>query len=752
MTDPLQQITHRSQVLAMQLDRHPDWGPRLRADPYRVRPKSVSQLQTECAAWCAAADDLAQGLRWCKYYELARLAWRDWHTHAPIEDLLRDWSQVADVLIATAFAAAAAHCGQAPGTLFALGKLGAYELNISSDVDLVYLSDDAAVPAPEPIVTQLSTLLAAHTADGLVFRVDWGLRPEGQQGAAAPSFRSARRYYEERGANWERLAWLRARPIAGDFALGQHFLAELAPFLYRRHTSMSLLAELHAMKRALAQQRSVHPQDIKLGRGGIRELEFVVNTFQLLHGGQEATLQTTHTFSALRALADLGLIPRDRATALTAAYGELRRIENMLQIVHERQTHTLPSSPSELRALAERCQYTEPDPVAQLTTALTTQRDLIHESFHRLFGVTYETQAYLEAVTNNLHRGRTLEEQLDGLAWSKQRLSKPLIAEDLAGTRSFPDTCRQVSRLAEVLVGQAFLLAWEQCRARYPVPQHADGRSMAFAVVALGSVGALEMDWGSDLDLLFLYDGTGPAAAEWSARLAQRLLSYLDLHTRYGRLYPVDTALRPAGHFGVLVTTREAFARYHRDEAELWEHLALRRARPIAGDPELGEDLRAQLQSPPFVVPYPSHAKSRIHALRQRAEQERAQETATQLDLKFGPGGTADVETLIQYLQLRHGETHPELHTANTWVAMEVAARLGLLPKDHELRTAYTWVRRLLAYTRLVGQTYTNRIDVHGETFAAVCEMLALGPPAQAAAKLHDVREFTRTIYTQLMT
>lgn len=736
----------------MMLGQHPDWGVRLRRDPYRAAPKPAQQLHTECATWCTEAGDVARGLRWCKYYELARLAWRDWHGHTPIEDLLRDWSQVAEVLIAHAFAAATRQCGSAPGTLFALGKLGACELNISSDVDLVYVSDDAAESRPEQIVMQLTTLLAARSADGLVFRVDWELRPEGQQGAAAPSFRSARRYYEERGVNWERLAWLRARPIAGDVALGQQFLADLAPFRYRRHTSMGILEELHAMKRALAQQRSVQPQDIKLGRGGIRELEFVVNTFQLLHGGQEPTLQTTHTFSALRALATLGLLPSERATALTEAYAVLRRIENMLQIAHERQTHTLPNEPRELRALAERCHYTGPDPTTPLLAALRTHRALIHDSFHHLFGTPYETQALLEAVTSNLHSCHTLEEQLDGLVWSKQRLSKPWIAEDLAGRRSFPDTCRQLSRLAEVLVGQALRLAWGQCHTRHPAPPSADGSAMTFAVVALGSAGAFEMDWGSDLDLLFLYEGNGPAVAEWSARLAQRLLSYLDLHTRYGRLYPVDTALRPAGHFGVLVTHREVFARYYRGEAELWEHLAVRRARPIAGDPAFGEDLLAQFRDAPFAIPCPADAKARIHALRQRAEYERAQETATQLDLKFGPGGSADVETLMHYLQLRHGESSPELHTANTWIALEVLGRLQLQPQAQELHTAYTWLRRLLAYARLLGQTHTSRIDIQGKTFAAVCEMLQLGTPAQAATTLQDFREFTRNIYTKIMT
>jgi glutamate-ammonia-ligase adenylyltransferase len=243
--------------------------------------------------------------------------------------------------------------------VLALGKLGGAELNYSSDIDLVLLYDPqnpAYPPEAQPIFARFArdmvTLLSARDENGYVFRVDLRLRPD--PGATPPviSLPAALTYYESQGRTWERAAFSKARPIAGDLALGLRFLAAIKPFIWRKHLDFAAVADIHDMKRRIdsGREQDLLGFDVKLGRGGIREIEFVVQTMSLVWGGQDSALRIPATLNALPALVKAGHLPEAVGRALAADYTELRRIEHRLQMVEDRQTHALPNTEAGLTA------------------------------------------------------------------------------------------------------------------------------------------------------------------------------------------------------------------------------------------------------------------------------------------------------------------------------------------------------------------------------------------------------------------
>jgi [glutamine synthetase] adenylyltransferase / [glutamine synthetase]-adenylyl-L-tyrosine phosphorylase len=258
---------------------------------------------------------------------------------------------------------AAAGCGY---VVLAMGKMGAFELNYSSDIDLIVLYDVNAPALPEDaepgalyvrLTRGLVKLLQERTEDGYVARVDLRLRPDPASTAIAISTLSALTYYESIGQNWERAALIKARPCAGDRALGETFLRDLAPFIWRKYLDYAAVADVHAMKRQIHAYRghdeiAIEGHNVKLGRGGIREIEFFVQTQQLIAGGRHPELRGRETLAMLEALAAGGWIKQDAARDLGDAYGFLRTVEHRLQMVADEQTHTLPAEPEALDRFA----------------------------------------------------------------------------------------------------------------------------------------------------------------------------------------------------------------------------------------------------------------------------------------------------------------------------------------------------------------------------------------------------------------
>jgi glutamate-ammonia-ligase adenylyltransferase len=278
--------------------------------------------------------------------------------------------------------------------VLAMGKMGAGELNYSSDIDLVLLYDAAAVaPGVEPAwffvraARRLVKLLQLRTPDGYAFRVDLRLRPDPSASQIAISTAAALDYYETRGQNWERAALIKARPCAGALAVGEKFLAELSPFIWRKYLDFAAVADVHSMKRQIHAFRghetiAVEGHNIKLGRGGIREIEFFVQTQQLIAGGRHPELRSKATLPALDGLERGGWIDPQARAQLAAAYCFLRTIENRLQMIDDEQTHVLPSRPEELDRFARFCGFTDR---ASFADALLTHLRNVQAHYAGLF-------------------------------------------------------------------------------------------------------------------------------------------------------------------------------------------------------------------------------------------------------------------------------------------------------------------------------------------------------------------------------
>jgi [glutamine synthetase] adenylyltransferase / [glutamine synthetase]-adenylyl-L-tyrosine phosphorylase len=270
--------------------------------------------------------------------------------------------------------------------VLAMGKLGAEELNLSSDIDLIYLheatADTAALETAAHVAGLVTELLAAEC-----FRIDMRLRPGGRAAPLVTTVDGAIGFYQGLGQTWERAALLRARPVAGTLEVGDELLTELTPFIYRRYLDFDTLRQLRTMKRQIeAELRdpAMVERNIKLGRGGIRELEFIVQALTLIYGGRDPRLRTRRTLDALERFDSFGYIPGDRARRLAEAYLFLRDVEHKLQAVAGLQTHALPSNPSAMRALAARLGVGKDyDAIARLLALLKGHRDFVTTQFRQ---------------------------------------------------------------------------------------------------------------------------------------------------------------------------------------------------------------------------------------------------------------------------------------------------------------------------------------------------------------------------------
>ncbi len=296
-------------------------------------------------------------------------------------------------------------------TVLGMGKLGARELNYSSDVDLVLLYDSAAPIYTERseghamaafasrIARSLVSLMEARDADGYVFRTDLRLRPDPAVTPPAVAASAAIAYYESMGQNWERAAMIKARPVAGDLALGAGFLEAIRSFVWRRGLDFAAVADIHAMKRRIDEHKGgalvataepvarIGGHNVKLGEGGIREIEFLAQTLQLVWGGREPGLRVTSTLGALRALSRAGHVPRRAATELASAYRFLRSVEHRLQMVADRQVHELPQRPADLVRFATFMGY--PD-AAAFATELLRHLDQVRAHYAEVFELVPE--------------------------------------------------------------------------------------------------------------------------------------------------------------------------------------------------------------------------------------------------------------------------------------------------------------------------------------------------------------------------
>jgi len=389
-------------------------APRLSAEEYE------SELSTSFgSSW----DAFGARLRLIRNREYLRIGLADLDGRYDVDVTVAELTAVADGTCAASVAWARQHLRGLYGDMWlqpptrgkagitngfvvlGMGKLGGRELNFSSDIDLVYLYDADGLPSTggergrldaRAYFARMAELVtkALHeiTADGFVFRVDLRLRPDGMNGPIANSLANALLYYESYGQTWERTAFIQARPIAGDKTLGAKFLGEMTPFVFRRYLDFATVADMKAMKSRVENELGgeASRQNIKLGRGGIREVEFLVQVLQLIHGGRDERLRGGGSLRMLRELVRCGYLPASEGESLSQSYRFLRNVEHKIQILHQRQTHSLPESAGERLALARRLGYLGEDAATQLWADLDYHREGVRHAFEKLF---YEPSA-----------------------------------------------------------------------------------------------------------------------------------------------------------------------------------------------------------------------------------------------------------------------------------------------------------------------------------------------------------------------
>jgi glutamate-ammonia-ligase adenylyltransferase len=370
---------------------------------------------TGLADRCGTEKEMQAALRRLKLREVARIAARDLSGLASLSEVMADLSALASVALEGAVRFARRQLSGRYGApvieteggvrrecgfvVLGMGKLGGDELNFSSDIDLLYLYEteqgmtegaggEEAVTFHQYFVRLgevITRILSEVTEDGFVFRVDLRLRPDGTKGELANSLRAAEIYYESWGQTWERGAMIKARPVAGDRWVGEEFLRTITPFVYRKYLDFTSIEEIKEMKDRidLASARGrKHERDLKLGQGGIREIEFFAQAHQLIYGGKNPDLRRRGTAETLRALVGAGIVPQEECDALTEAYGFLRSLEHRIQVFQDRQTHALPPREGDLLRLARAMALSD---VPSLLSAMDRHTGNVRTIYDRLF-------------------------------------------------------------------------------------------------------------------------------------------------------------------------------------------------------------------------------------------------------------------------------------------------------------------------------------------------------------------------------
>jgi len=436
-------------------------------------------------------NDLMKRLRLFRRREMVRIAWRDLHTAANLHETLSDLSRLADACLDEALSFLHETLCKEMGrpvddegqpillTILGMGKLGAGELNFSSDIDLVCtyrqngrLENGSRTPVDffTQLARRLIKVIGARTTLGMVFRVDMDLRPYGSSGPLAISFDALEEYFIRQGREWERYAWIKARPVAGDISAGKELLERIKPFIFRRYLDFGVYDSLREMKAGIAKQvrqkRVAH--NIKLGPGGIREIEFFGQIFQLLRGGVLPALQQRPILPILDQLTREGLVPQSVTDELKTAYCFLRMVENRLQMVNDQQTHLLPAKAPAQAQLAAAMGFTRPESGwEQLLKELDAYRSQVHHHFQQLLGSTEsssdsgadgEAQNPMDAVWQQEISGETADAALRQAGYRTPRKVHQLLARlhDEPATRLLSRTGRtRLDLLLPLIIAKA---------------------------------------------------------------------------------------------------------------------------------------------------------------------------------------------------------------------------------------------------------------------------------------------------------
>ena len=862
--------------------------------------------------------ELSGALRVLRQLVMERLVQLDCAQQAPLAVVTQTVTQLAEVALDRACHQVRAELDSRHGApmgpegqvvplwIVGMGKFGARELNVSSDIDLIYVYEHEGETAGQPdgrgrisnheyfarAVKGIYALIGEVTEHGFVFRVDLALRPNGNSGPPAVSLAALEEYLQTQGREWERFAWLKSRVVAPRDTLRtpevQALRGVILPFVFRRYLDYSVfdaLRSLHRQIREHAAKRSAgHPgraNDVKLSRGGIREIEFTVQLLQVVRGGQFPELRCRPTLEALQRLSRAGLMSAETAEALAQAYTFLRQVEHRIQYLDDQQTHVLPTRDDDLLWIAQTMGYPDcsrflhqldahrelvaeefdtllggnappqcstgncngpraltvaspqevDDLIAQLPPRLSARvaewRDhprvtsLRDETRARLFRLVQRTaqwvadgsvgeeagvrlinwlepllrrESYLALLLERPAVHERLLHLLGAARWpARYLLQHPGVIDELASDAILNDrfiaadferelalrlaslkttgedddetllnllrrahhaeifrtltrdvenriTVEQVaddlSALADSVLRVTVQWCWQRLKGRHrEQPQ--------FGIIAYGKLGGKELGYGSDLDIVFVFDDDDERAPEVYAALVRKLINWLTVKTGEGDLFEIDTALRPNGSSGLLVTSFEAYAKYQQQRgsntAWTWEHQAITRARCIAPTlvaartalpPEGALHLRpgevgsaapaGGEEAPTFVQRFDLVRQAVISAARdipalaqeivamrdkvRAAHPIKGEKAGGKFDVKHSPGGMVDAEFVVQFLVLSQSSGHPELaDNVGNIALLQRAEAAGLLPTGmgQAAASAYRALRRVQHRARL---------------------------------------------------
>lgn len=741
--------------------------------------------------------------------ELLRIYLRDIRHLGTIAEITEEISNLADAILEHALRLARQEMdnrfgnpqeidekGRAKAAQFcvvSLGKLGSNELNYSSDIDLLFLystegttsgnGSRGAVTNREyftKLAELVTKIVGQQTGEGAAYRVDLRLRPHGRVGALAISLAEAVKYYSGGAQAWERQTLIRARASAGDTEIFKEFFAEIEGKVYSAdETVENALRNVKLSKEKInLEHHTDKGYNVKLGTGGIREIEFIAQALQLAYGGRDRWLRAPHTLKSLARLADRKLISDNDLTELSDAYDFLRRLEHHLQMEHGLQTHLVPHESEKLELIARKMNYRS---VEEFNKNLSIRTENVNRVFREVFGETASvseqkepteteitpTQAIAEIdqispsdetlkrqsnvftqVLESLEKaptklrlsrkkiklleefcevspqfaemliatptlikylpnpaedfaernyesflGAPVEKQKDYAQklsalrkyWAKAMLE--IAAYDAFGKLNLSEAKKRQTSLAEASLKIAVSITESEIKRRYP-----NSGDLHFAVLGLGKLGGRGMDYGSDLDLVLIYDDEKPSPAEnlshaeFYSRVAEIFVAAVSNFTRDGNLYRIDLRLRPDGKNGATILGKTAFTNYLANRAAIWEWLAYVKLRGVAGNLNLAEEVehsaRRIIHENAFKADK-TELKNETFRVRERLEQEKSK-TPKEINIKYSAGGMLDVYFAVRFLQLRDNIADTDENRSTLYSLQRLYENSSLTKDDYE--------------------------------------------------------------------
>ncbi|NVJ99363.1 MAG: bifunctional [glutamine synthetase] adenylyltransferase/[glutamine synthetase]-adenylyl-L-tyrosine phosphorylase [Alphaproteobacteria bacterium] len=759
--------------------------------------------------------------------------------------------------------------------LLGMGKLGAFELNYSSDIDLIALYDANRVPyrgnqtlkqCLVKLTQELMQIMEARTMHGYVFRTDLRLRPDPGATPVALSVDAAINYYHSMAVNWERSAMIKARVVAGDTTAGTEYLETMARWVWRKNMDFAALNDIAAIKNQINRhygqsQGAFRGYDVKLGYGGIREIEFFTQINQLLYAGRHPALRLRGTQEALDTLAMDQLIPSKTHKTLMQGYRYLRTLEHRIQMMNDEQTHTIPEDDTSFDRLTSFMGYDNAEAFEAEVRHITSEISAIYDSVlpedetspgtgigeaelsDTLAKLGFDDVDNAVALIEGWRRGRhralrterakhLLELILPGLleAFSQthnassalnrfdrfiaqlpagvqlfsllqsnpslfQLLARvmglaPALAETLAKKPDLWDAVLEpgfyapiepeeelITRLDEYLKGASdyqdildtvrrfiaehrFRIGVQLLEALASVEESGEAQTRladatlkvlvplveedfsrkhgrftngGISIVAMGKYGGRELTHTSDLDIVFLYhvddmesmsDGEKPLMpSQYFSRLGQHIITAITALTPEGRLYEVDTRLRPSGNQGPLVVTLKTFADYYTDAAWTWEHMALTRARIILAPDSMQANLSRTIKT---VLTTARDKNELLHAVADMRNKLFDQfGTDNPWAIKHVHGGLVDMEFICQYLMLRQGESQPDIFHPQLLESIQRLESAKALSNEEAaaLREAHQFLQQVQSLLRLcLGGSPNSDADIPEGLRTTLCK------------------------------